>query len=377
METRILAFFSEGFYDSHKVLLGKFVLMYNTHIQRLYELEKELLKIGINGFGRIGRMILRAYYEKADAYNDIEVVCINDLSDKKTNIHLLKHDSVHGSFKSNIKEVEEGISINEKNIRMISERDPEKINWELYGVDVVFECSGVFTKKADAEKHIKSGAKRVIVSAPSDGADITVVYGINHKNINDSHKVVSNGSCTTNCLAPIAYLLDKKFGIENGFMTTIHSYTGDQRLIDAVHKDLRRARAATLSMIPSTTGAAKAIGLVLPNLNGKLAGASIRVPTANVSLVNLDCTLSKPATVEQVNQLMKEAAEGELKGVLGYNDEPLVSCDFNHSELSSVFDSTGTMAIDNKFCRVIAWYDNEFGFANRMLDVAQYIAAKR
>lgn len=332
-----------------------------------------MLKIGINGFGRIGRMILRAYSE-ASKYNNIEIVCINDLSDKKTNIHLLKYDSIHGTCNFDIKETEDGMSVNNKNIKMISEPDPELIDWKSLGVDVVFECSGRFTKKSDAEKHIKAGAKKVIVSAPSEGADITVVYGINHKNITDTDTVISNGSCTTNCLAPVAYLLDREFGIDCGFMTTIHAYTGDQRLIDTVHKDLRRARAATLSMIPSTTGAARAVGLVLPQLKGKLDGTAIRVPTPNVSLVDLKCNLSKPATTESINAIMKSASQGELNGVLGYNDEPLVSSDFNHSNLSSVFDSTGTTVIGEKFCRVVSWYDNEFGFSNRMLDLASYIA---
>ncbi|MBQ2177034.1 MAG: type I glyceraldehyde-3-phosphate dehydrogenase [Alphaproteobacteria bacterium] len=332
-----------------------------------------MLKIGINGFGRIGRMVLRAY-EEAGKYNNIEIVCINDLSDKKTNIHLLKHDSVHGAFCKEVLETEDGIAIDGRNIKMISEANPEVIDWRGLEIDIVFECSGRFTKKVDAEKHIKAGAKRVIVSAPSEGADATVVYGINHKSIKNNDLVISNGSCTTNCLAPIAYVLDKEFGIECGFMTTIHSYTGDQRLIDTVHKDLRRARAATLSMIPSTTGAARAVGLVLPQLKGKLDGTAIRVPTPNVSLVDLKCNLAKPATVEKINQLMKQASDGELKGILGYNDEPLVSSDFNHSKLSSIFDATGTTVINDKFCRVVSWYDNEFGFSNRMLDLASYLA---
>lgn len=332
-----------------------------------------MLKIGINGFGRIGRMVLRAY-EEAGKYNNIQIVCINDLSDKKTNIHLLKHDSVHGASGFEVKETDDGIMVNGKNIKMISEPNPETIDWKGLGVDVVFECSGRFTKKVDAEKHLKGGAKRVIVSAPSEGADKTVVFGINHKEIKDSDLVISNGSCTTNCLAPVAYLLDREFGIECGFMTTIHSYTGDQRLIDTVHKDLRRARAAALSMIPSTTGAARAVGLVLPNLKGKLDGTAIRVPTPNVSLVDLKCNLSKSATVDQINNIMKKASEGELKGILGYNDEPLVSSDFNHSSFSSIFDSTGTTVIGDKFCRIVSWYDNEFGFSNRMLDLANYLA---
>ncbi|MDR1391403.1 MAG: type I glyceraldehyde-3-phosphate dehydrogenase [Holosporales bacterium] len=331
-----------------------------------------MLKIGINGFGRIGRMILRAY-EESEKYKNITIACVNDLSDKATNIHILKYDSVHGAFGANIRETEEGISVNGKDIKMISEPNPELINWEELGIDIVFECSGRFTKKVDAEKHVKAGAKRVIVSAPSEGADITVVYGVNHRDINDSHKIISNGSCTTNCLAPIAYLLDREFGIECGFMTTIHAYTGDQKLVDTAHKDLRRARAATLSMIPSTTGAAKAVGLVLPQLKGKLEGTAIRVPVPNVSLVDLKCDLNRIAIAENVNEIMKNASNGEFKEILGYNDEPLVSSDFNHSKLSSIFDATGTTLIGGKFCRVVSWYDNEFGFSNRMLDLADYI----
>ncbi|MBR1479479.1 MAG: type I glyceraldehyde-3-phosphate dehydrogenase [Alphaproteobacteria bacterium] len=332
-----------------------------------------MLKIGINGFGRIGRMVLRAY-EEAAKYNNIEIVCLNDLSDKKTNIHLLRHDTIHGAFSGSVDETEGGMKVNGREIKMISEPNPEAIDWASHGVDLVFECSGRFTKKVDAEKHIKAGAKRVIVSAPSEGADATVVFGINHKNIKPEDKVISNGSCTTNCLAPIAYILDREFGIECGFMTTIHSYTGDQRLIDTVHKDLRRARAAALSMIPSTTGAARAVGLVLPQLKGKLDGTAIRVPTPNVSLVDLKCNLKSTATAERINDAMKKAAAGELVGILGYNDEPLVSSDFNHSRLSSVFDATGTTVIGDKFCRVVSWYDNEFGFSNRMLDLASYLA---
>lgn len=321
-------------------------------------------------------MVLRAYAESS-RYHDLEIACINDLTDRKTNVHLLRYDSVHGTFCQNVEETSGGMSVDGRKIKMISESKPENIDWASVGVDVVFECSGVFTKKIDAERHIRSGAKRVIVSAPSNGADITVVYGINHEAINGSHLVISNGSCTTNCLAPIAYLLDREFGIDCGFMTTIHSYTGDQRLIDTAHKDLRRARAATLSMVPSTTGAAKAVGLVLPQLKGKLDGTAIRVPTSNVSLVDLKCMLSKSTSKENVNDVLKNAAEGELKDILGYNDEPLVSCDFNHSPLSSIFDATGTTVVGDKFCRVVSWYDNEFGFSNRMLDLAKYISTMR
>jgi glyceraldehyde 3-phosphate dehydrogenase len=333
------------------------------------------VKIGINGFGRIGRMVLRAYVEAGRKYDSLDIVCINDLSDRKTCAHLLKYDSIHGRLGVDVIETESGISANSHDIAMISKAKPEEICWGDYGVDVVFECSGVFTKKANAERHISAGAKKVIVSAPSDGADITVVYGINHTDLRNSHTVISNASCTTNCLAPITYILDREFGIEQGFMTTIHAYTGDQRLIDTAHRDLRRARAGTLSMIPSTTGAANAVGLVLPNLKGKLDGTAIRVPTSNVSLVDLTCLLSKSASKDSINEIMREAAAGALSGILGYNDEPLVSCDFNHSTLSSVFDSTGTTTLGEKFCRVVAWYDNEFGFSNRMLDLAHYMAS--
>ncbi|MDR0695358.1 MAG: type I glyceraldehyde-3-phosphate dehydrogenase [Holosporales bacterium] len=334
------------------------------------------MKIGINGFGRIGRMIMRAYVE-SQKHNNLEIACINDLMDKKTNCHLLKYDSVHGQFNSAIHETDTGISVSGKEIVMVSEREPEKINWSKYGVDLVLECSGVFTKKVDAYRHITAGANRVIVSAPSEGADMTVVYGINHSGIEEKHQVISNGSCTTNCLALIAHIISRAFGIRSGFMTTIHAYTGDQRLIDTAHKDLRRARAAGLSMIPSTTGAARAIGLVLPHLDGKLDGASIRVPTSNVSLVDLKCTLGRLASVEEINDTMRAASIDEQKGILGYSDAPLVSCDFNHSSFSAIFDATGTTIVDGTFCRVTAWYDNEYGFANRMLDLASFLAEKQ
>lgn len=333
-----------------------------------------MIRIGINGFGRIGRMIARAHFENPNAHKDIEIVCINDISEKATNIHLLKYDSIHGRAPFKITDTADGIDIDGAHIKMISEPNPENIDWKAHNVDVVFECSGRFTKKVDAEKHIRAGAGRVIVSAPSAGADITVVYGINHKDINDNHKVISNGSCTTNCISPVAYLLDKEFGIETGYMTTIHAYTGDQRLIDTVHSDLHRARAACMSMIPSSTGAAKAVGLILPHLNGKLDGCAIRVPTANVSLVDFKCILSKPTTAGDINDLMKNNSADAFKGILGYNDEPLVSIDFNHTTQSSIFDASGTKMLEKNFCRVMSWYDNEFGFSNRMLDVCQYIA---
>jgi glyceraldehyde 3-phosphate dehydrogenase len=334
-----------------------------------------MLKIGINGFGRIGRMISRAYFENLRDYEDIQIVCINDIADKSTNIYMLKYDSVHGRAQFEISETHSGFRVGSHDLKMVIEPDPEKIDWKSQGVDVVLECSGRFTKKTDAERHIKGGADRVIVSAPSSDADITVVYGINHKDIGDSHRVISNGSCTTNCIAPVVYLLDKAYGIDVGYMTTVHAYTGDQRLVDTAHKDLRRARAACLSMIPTSTGAAKAVGLILPHLKGKLDGCSIRVPTSNVSLVDFKCTLKNPATEEKINELMRDNSLGEMKGVLGYNDEPLVSVDFNHLRYSSVFDATGTKVLnDGRFCRIMTWYDNEFGFSNRMLDLCQYIA---
>ncbi|MDR1234090.1 MAG: type I glyceraldehyde-3-phosphate dehydrogenase [Holosporales bacterium] len=332
------------------------------------------VKIGINGFGRIGRMILRAYFENKTKYDKIEVSYINDLSDIRTNIHLLKYDSVHGRIGRDIQETANGISIDGQEISMISESNPENLEWNSREVDIVLECSGRFTKRSDAAGHLKAGAKRVLVSAPSEGADFTVIYGINHTGMKREHEVISNGSCTTNCLAPIAQLIDEHFGIEYGFMTTVHAFTGDQRLVDTVHKDLRRARSAPLSMIPSTTGAAKTLGLVLPNLTGRLDGAAIRVPTANVSMIDLKCTISKAADRGTINDLARKASRDRYDGILGYCDEPLVSADFNHSTMSSVFDATGTVILGNHFCRVVSWYDNEFGFSNRMLDVAQYLS---
>jgi glyceraldehyde 3-phosphate dehydrogenase len=333
-----------------------------------------VINVGINGFGRIGRMIARAYFESRGHYDDVRIKFINDVSDKDTNIHLLKYDSVHGRAPFEVIATDSGFKVGDSCVEMISEPDPEKIDWASRGVDIVFECSGRFTKKQDAEKHIKAGARRVIVSAPSEGADITVVYGINHTDINDSHIIISNGSCTTNCIAPIAYLLDKEFRIETGYMTTIHAYTGDQRLIDTVHKDKRRARAAGLSMIPSSTGAARAVGLILPHLNGKLDGCAIRVPTVNVSLVDFKCVVREKTDADSINELMRKNAVGKFSGVLAYNDEPLVSVDFNHSKESSIFDASGTKVLnDGNFIRVMSWYDNEFGFSNRMLDLCKYL----
>jgi glyceraldehyde 3-phosphate dehydrogenase (phosphorylating) len=326
------------------------------------------VRVGINGFGRIGRLVLRAAME--EGRNDIEFVAVNDLGDVKTNAHLLKYDSVHGTFPGEIKSDDKSITVNGHKVDVLAQRDPTKLPWKDLGVDMVFECTGLFSDRDKAAVHLDAGAPKVLVSAPSKGADATIVYGVNHKELSDAQKVVSNASCTTNCLAPPAYVLDKTFGIDRGYMTTIHAYTGDQRIVDTLHKDLRRARGAALSMIPTSTGAAKAVGLVLPHLKGKLDGSAIRVPTPNVSVVDLVCITKKSTSVEEVNAAVKEAAEGELKGILAYNTEPLVSIDFNHDPHSSTFDSTQTQVIDGTMVRIIAWYDNEWGFSHRMSDTA-------
>jgi glyceraldehyde 3-phosphate dehydrogenase len=326
------------------------------------------VRVGINGFGRIGRLVLRAAME--EGRNDIEFVAVNDLGDVKTNAHLLKYDSVHGTFPGEIKSDDKSITVNGHKVDVLAQRDPTKLPWKDLGVDMVFECTGLFSDRDKAAVHLDAGAPKVLVSAPSKGADATIVYGVNHKELSDAQKVVSNASCTTNCLAPPAYVLDKAFGIDRGYMTTIHAYTGDQRIVDTLHKDLRRARGAALSMIPTSTGAAKAVGLVLPHLKGKLDGSAIRVPTPNVSVVDLVFIAKKSTSVEEVNAAVKEAAEGELKGILAYNTEPLVSIDFNHDAHSSTFDSTQTQVIDGTMVRIIAWYDNEWGFSHRMSDTA-------
>jgi glyceraldehyde 3-phosphate dehydrogenase len=332
------------------------------------------VRIGINGFGRIGRCVFRSAYDNSQ----IDFVAINDITDPKTLAHLLKYDSVHGTFGADVKAVEDAIVVNGKNIRIFQEKDPEKIPWKDMGVDIVLECSGLFTSKEKAEKHLKAGAKKVIISAPANDADITICMGINHTLYEPSrHHVISNASCTTNCLAPVAKVLHEKFGILRGIMTTVHSYTNDQRILDLPHKDLRRARAAALSMIPTTTGAAKAVGLVLPELKGKLDGISVRVPTPNVSLVDLTAELSRAVTKEEVNQAMLEASRGPLQGILYYVDEPLVSSDFNHTPYSSIFDSLSTMVVGEKLVKVLAWYDNEWGFSNRMKDLALFIATHK
>ncbi|MBL8665868.1 MAG: type I glyceraldehyde-3-phosphate dehydrogenase [Rhodospirillales bacterium] len=326
------------------------------------------VRVGINGFGRIGRLVLRAAAEAGR--NDIEFVAINDLGDVKTNAHLLKYDSVHGTFPGTVDADDKSITVNGHKVAVMAQRDPTKLPWKDLGVDMVFECTGIFSDRDKAAVHLDAGAPKVLVSAPSKGADNTVVYGVNHKTLTQEQKIVSNASCTTNCLAPPAYVLDKAIGLERGYMTTIHAYTGDQRIVDTLHKDLRRARAAALSMIPTSTGAAKAVGLVLPHLKGKLDGSAIRVPTPNVSVVDLVFISKKSTTAEEVNALVKEAAEGELKGIMAYNTGPLVSIDFNHDAHSSTFDATQTQVVDGTMVRIVAWYDNEWGFSNRMSDTA-------
>jgi glyceraldehyde 3-phosphate dehydrogenase len=327
------------------------------------------VRVAINGFGRIGRLVLRAIMESGR--KDIEVVGINDLGPVATNAHLFRHDTVHGAYRAHeVKTKEDGMDVGAGFIKITAERDPAKLPWKELKVDIALECTGIFADKEKASKHLEAGAKRVLISAPATNPDITVVLGVNHDKLEKSHTVVSNASCTTNCLAPVVHVLNNAFGIERGYMTTIHSYTGDQPTLDTLHKDLYRARAAALNMIPTTTGAAKAIGLVIPALAGKLDGASIRVPTPNVSLVDFKFTTPKPVTKEQINDAVKAAASGPLKGILGVNDEPLVSTDFNHNPASSTFDLKQTQVIDGVFCRVMSWYDNEWGFSNRMADVA-------
>ncbi|HEY4210490.1 MAG TPA: type I glyceraldehyde-3-phosphate dehydrogenase [Steroidobacteraceae bacterium] len=327
------------------------------------------IKVGINGYGRIGRNILRALYE-GKRTGEIQIVALNDLGDAKTNAHLTRYDTVHGKFHGEVKVDGDSMVVNDDRIRVLAERDPSKLPWGDLGVEFVLECTGLFTSKAKASAHLKGGAKKVMISAPGgDDVDATVVYGVNHNVLKASHTVVSNASCTTNCLAPVAKVLHEKLGMQSGIMTTIHSYTNDQVLTDVYHSDLRRARSATMSQIPTKTGAAAAVGLVLPELKGKLDGFSVRVPTINVSLVDLTFIAKRATTVEEVNKIMKEAAsQPGWKGVLGYNDAPLVSVDFNHDPHSSVFDATTTKVIDGTLVKVCSWYDNEWGFSNRMID---------
>ncbi len=332
------------------------------------------VKVAINGFGRIGRLVLRAIIESGRT--DVEVVGINDLGSVEANAHLLRYDSVHGTLKNEITTGPDWIDVGRGKIRVTAERDPAKLPWGELGVDVAMECTGLFTKREAAAKHLEAGAKRVLISAPADGVDLTVVNGVNHDALTSAHHVVSNASCTTNCLAPVAYVLHHAVGIERGFMTTIHSYTGDQATVDTLHKDLHRARAAAVSMIPTSTGAAKAVGLVLPALKGKLDGTAIRVPTPNVSLVDLTFTTSRDTTAEEINEAVKAAAATErFKGILGVNSAPLVSVDFNHNPHSSTFDLGQTVVLEKRFARILSWYDNEWGFSNRMSDVAAKIGA--
>jgi len=327
------------------------------------------VRVAINGFGRIGRLVLRAAFESGR--KDIQFVAINDLGSIEANALLLQRDTIHGPFPGKVKATKTGINLGKGNIRVLAEREPRNLPWDKLGVDVVLECTGIFTKREHAEAHIAAGAKKVLISAPATGEDLTVVCGVNDKKLRKSHTVVSNASCTTNCLAPVAAVLHKAIGIQQGYMTTIHAYTGDQRLQDTLHPDPRRARAAAYSMIPTSTGAAKAVGLVLPELNGKLDGTSIRVPTANVSIVDLNFTAKRKTSVEEINKsIIKAAGSATFKNILITNDEPLVSSDFNHNAASSIFDLTQTQVIEGKLCRVASWYDNEWGFSNRMSDTA-------
>jgi len=327
------------------------------------------VRVAISGFGRIGRNVLRAIYESGR--KDIEVVSINDLGPVETNAHLLRYDSVHGRFPGEVKVVGDSIDLGRGPIKVHAERNPEDLPWGKENIDIVMECTGIFTKRDLAAKHLTAGAKRVLVSAPSEGADKTIVFGVNQDTLTSEDKVISNGSCTTNCLSPVAAVLDKEIGIQKGFMTTIHSYTGDQPTLDRLHKDLYRARAAALSMIPTSTGAAKAVGLVLPQLKGRLDGVAIRVPTPNVSVVDLTFIAKRETSPEEINDLIRKASKTDkLKGILGYTDEKLVSHDFNHDSHSSVFHTEQTRVMEGTLCRILSWYDNEWGFSNRMSDVA-------
>jgi glyceraldehyde 3-phosphate dehydrogenase len=327
------------------------------------------IRVAINGFGRIGRLVLRAAVE--NGRNDIEVVGINDLGSVHANAHLLKYDSVHRRFPHEIATGDDWMDAGAGKMRVTAERDPAKLPWKELGVDVALECTGIFTKRDGAAKHLEAGAKRVIISAPAEGADLTLVMGVNHEALKASQQIISNASCTTNCLAPVAYVLHQAVGIERGFMTTIHAYTGDQNTVDTLHKDLRRARAAAVSMIPTSTGAAKAVGLVLPALSGKLDGTSIRVPTPDVSMIDFKFDAARDTTVAEINDAMvKAAASSRFKGILAINTEPTVSSDFVHDPHSAVFDVTETVVIEKRFVRIMAWYDNEWGFSNRMVDAA-------
>lgn len=326
------------------------------------------VRVAINGFGRIGRLVLRAAMESGR--DDIEFVGVNDLGSVDTNAHLVKYDSVHGVFPGDVTVGEDWMDLGRGKIKVTTERDPTKLPWGELGIDIAMECTGIFTSRDQAAMHLEAGAQRVLVSAPASGADLTVVYGVNHDELSVDHTVVSNASCTTNCLAPVAHVLHRAVGIDRGFMTTVHAFTGDQATVDTLHSDLRRARSASQSLIPTSTGAAKAVGLVLPELAGKLDGTAIRVPTPNVSLVDLKFDASRETDIAEVNGAIQQAAGGALKGVLETCDEPLVSVDFNHNQASSTFDLTQTQVIDGRLVRVLSWYDNEWGFSNRMSDTA-------
>jgi glyceraldehyde 3-phosphate dehydrogenase len=336
------------------------------------------IKVAINGYGRIGRNVLRAHYEGGKKH-DIQIVAINDLGDPNTNAHLTQYDTAHGRFPGTVAVEGQDMVVNGDRIRVLANRNPAELPWGELGVDVVLECTGFFTSKEKASAHLKGGAKKVIISAPGGkDVDATVVYGVNQGVLKAGHTVISNASCTTNCLAPVAKVLHEKIGIETGLMTTIHAYTNDQVLTDVYHEDLRRARSATMSMIPTKTGAAAAVGLVLPELNGKLDGFAMRVPTINVSVVDLTFTAKRATTVDEINAFLKQASENELKGVLGYNTAPLVSIDFNHNPHSSIFDATQTrVSSDGKLVKILSWYDNEWGFSNRMLDTTVALMAAK
>ena len=326
------------------------------------------VRVAINGFGRIGRNIARAIYESGRG--DIDIVVVNDLGPVETNAHLFRYDSVHGRFPGEVSVAGDTINVGADSFKVTAVRNPAELPWKELGVDITLECTGIFTSKEKASAHLEAGARRVIVSAPADGADLTVVYGVNHDKLTKDHIVISNASCTTNCLSPVAKVLNDAIGIDKGFMTTIHSYTGDQPMLDTMHKDLYRARAAAMSMIPTSTGAARAVGLVLPELAGRMDGVAIRVPTPNVSVVDLKFVAKRETSVEEIRNAVREAADGPLNGVLGYTDEKLVSIDMNHDSRSSVFHMDQTRVMDGTFCRVMSWYDNEWGFSNRMGDTA-------
>ena len=332
-------------------------------------------KVAINGFGRIGRLVYRAFLERLNEFsNQYEISYINDLADIDSNIHLLKYDTIHGPLNKEINKISnEQFSIGKNIVTVTSEKNPIDLKWKDKNVDIILECTGVFASKEKAMSHIESGASKVIVSAPCSGADITVVQGVNNKNINIDHQIISNASCTTNCLAPVAFVIDKEFGIENGYMTTIHSFTGDQNTVDTFHKDLRRARAASSNIIPTSTCAAKAVGLVLPHLNGKLDGTAIRVPTPNVSLVDFKFNTKKNITIENLNNKFQEYANSSLKGILGVDTDPKVSSDYNHDARSSILDLSETTTVSDNFGRVLTWYDNEWGFSNRMLETTAQV----